>query len=204
MIRTWIFVCLLAASPAFAQSGPSFDCAKANSSAEKLVCRDAELARLDRLVSGRYQAALKSVRGLGTGAKNAEARLRAYQRGWIRDRDDCWKAQDRRECVKLSYLQREGQLVARWMLEKPKSIAFWRCGGNQANEVVTYFYDTTLPSVRFERGDTIDTGSLARTGSGSKYDGSFGRFIWIKGKQATYREPDPDGTSFQCVLARQQ
>ena len=64
--------------------------------------------------------------------------------------------------------------------------------------------DAENESVRFERGDTIDTGSLAPTGSGSKYEGSFGRFIWIKGEAATYREPDPDGSRFECVLARQE
>lgn len=83
-------------------------------------------------------------------------------------------------------------------------MAYWTCGGNPANEVVTYFFDTTLPSARFERGDTIDTGSLVPTESGSKYEGSFGRYILIKGDEATYRESDPDGSEYQCVLARME
>jgi hypothetical protein len=65
---------------------------------------------------------------------------------------------------------------------------------------VAQFFDTELPSVRFERGDDIDTGALARTASGARYIGVFGREIWIKGKEAIYREPDPDGASYRSVL----
>lgn len=201
MIRMFAAIGLALASPAFGQEGPSFDCARAESSAETLICGDGELSRLDRLVADRYAAALETIRGLDTGAQSAEDDLRTGQRGWIKGRDECWKAADPRDCVEASYLRREGELVARWLLEEPTATAFWACGGEPANEVVTVFFDTTLPSVRFERGDSIDTGSLTRTASGSKYEGSFGRSIWIKGDQAAYREADPDGSEFDCVLA---
>jgi hypothetical protein len=159
---------------------------------------------LDRQVSERYAATLKVVRGLDTGASEAEHELLGIQRGWIKSGDECWKVDDLNGCVKASYLRRDADLVSRWILERPVNIAFWACGGNQANEVVTFFFDTDLPSVRFERGDTIDTGSLVPTGSGSKYEGSFGRSIWIKGKEATYREADPDGTTYSCNLIKQE
>ncbi|NDW48087.1 MliC family protein [Ruegeria sp. PrR005] len=200
-MRALFTASLLLASPVLAQEGPAFDCAKAQSDAETLICQDADLARLDRLVTGRYSAALDVVKGLDAGAEAAEKQLRAEQRGWIKGRDECWKAEDLRACVADSYLRREGELVARWMLEDPTGIAFWACGGNPANEVVTFFYATELPSVRFERGDSIDTGALAPTGSGSKYEGSFGRSIWIKGDSAMYRDPDPDGSEWDCVLS---
>ena len=204
MARTLTILGIMLAFPALAQEGPSFDCSKAESSAEELICADPDLAALDRRVTERYAAALDAVRGLDSGAEQAEGTLRTYQRGWIKGRDECWKADDLRDCVEFSYLRREGELVAEWLLEEPTGIAFWTCDGNPANEVVTYFFDTELPSVRFERGDTIDTGSLVPTGSGSRYEGSFGRSIWIKGEEATYREPDPDGASHDCVLARQE
>ncbi|WP_343116438.1 MliC family protein [Ostreiculturibacter nitratireducens] len=204
MLRTLPLLGVLAATPAFAQDGPSFDCSKADSSAEDLICEDADLARLDRRLAERYAAALEAVRGLDVAATEAETELRAGQRGWIKGRNDCWKADDLRDCVERSYLRREGELVARWILEEPTGIAFWACGGNPANEVVTFFFDTELPSVRFERGDQIDTGSLVPAASGSSYEGNFGRSIWIKGDEATYREPDPDGTSYACVLAQQR
>jgi len=204
IVRTLTALGLLLTTPALGEESPAFDCAKAKSSAEKLICEDADLAKLDRLVADRYAAALEAIKGLDAGSAKAENTLRATQRGWIKGRDECWKAADLRECVEAAYLRREGQLVARWMLEKPKGTSFWECGGNPANEVVTVFFDTTLPSVRFERGDTIDTGSLVRAASGSRYEGSFGRSIWIKGKRATYREADPDGTTHECSLAQKR
>ena len=204
MVRNWTLLGLLVATPVLGQEGPSFDCAKAESSAVELVCADPDLAALDRRVAERFAAALDAALSLDAGARAAEGDLRAYQRGWIKGRDDCWKAEDLRDCVAFSYLRREGELVAEWLLEEPTAIAFWTCGGNPANEVVTSFFDTELPSLRFERGDTIDTGSLAPTGSGARYEGDFGRSIWIKGEEATYREPDPDGTTYDCVLARRE
>ena len=64
---------------------PSFDCAKAVSEAEKLVCGDAELAALDRQLAARYGE-----------AKDADP---AIQRGWAKGRDDCLKGQDPRVWV---------------------------------------------------------------------------------------------------------
>lgn len=191
-----LMLCTLAA-PVLAQQGPSFDCTKAGSGAEELVCADAELARLDRLVAKRYAAALDR-------AGDAAGELRAYQRGWIKGRDECWKADDQRECVAAAYLRREAELVATWMLEAPGKTVFWACDGNPANEVVTMFFDTEAPSVRFERGDSVDVGVQSRTASGARYDGSFGRYIWMKGNEATYREPDPDGREYQCVLREER
>jgi uncharacterized protein len=182
------------------QDGPSFDCAKATGSAEALVCADAALAALDRRVAALYAEARVAVRGLDAGADAAEADPRAYHRGWIGGRDECWKAGDGlRACVEAAYLRREAELVAIYMLRAPFATAAWACAGNPANEVVTVFFDTTQPAVRFERGDSIDVGVLTPTETGVRYDGSFGRFIRIEGDTATYREPDPDGTEMSCV-----
>ncbi|HSA82087.1 MAG TPA: hypothetical protein VLE23_14820 [Geminicoccaceae bacterium] len=188
------------AGGALAQDEPSFDCTRAESSAEKLVCDDADLAALDRLVAERFAAAVAVTQGLGSGAQEAESRLRAYQRGWIKGRDECWKADDLRACVEAEYLRRESQLVAQYMLEEPTGTATWQCGDNPANEVVTFFFATALPSVRIEHGDTVDTGALMPDSSGSDYEASFGRSIRISGDVATYRTPDPDGKSYECTI----
>lgn len=201
MLRRLALALTLLPVAALAQDGPSFDCARAESTVETLLCEDADLARLDRRVADRFAAALDTVRSMAGGAEEAEADLRAYQRGWIGGRDECWKAEDLRSCVEAAYLRREGELVARYQLEEPTNIVFWACDGNPANEVVTFFFDTELPSLRFERGDSIDTGALVPTASGARYTGSFGREIWIKGDAATYRDPDPDGSAFSCVVS---
>jgi hypothetical protein len=89
------------------------------------------------------------------------------------------------------------------MLEEPERIETWNCGASGANEVVTKFFDTELPSVRFERGDSIDVGSLSPTGSGSRFEGSAGRYIWIQGVEAIYRDPEPNGRTSSCEMAGQ-
>ena len=189
---------VLLAGPAWAQEGPSFDCSKAESSAEELVCADAELAALDRRVAERFAAALEVIRGLDTGAEEAEAELRAWQRGWIGGRDECWKAEDLRECVLFSYQSREAELVTEWMLEESVNTVEYICEDNSS--FFAMFFATELPSVRIERGDTISTGILSPTGSGARYDANFGEFLWTKGDEAIYRSPDPDGVETDCTV----
>ena len=179
---------------------PSFDCAKAESSAEELVCADDKLAALDRRLAQRYAAATEAAAGLDAGADEAVRNLRATQRGWIKGRDDCWKADDLRDCVMSAYLIRENQLVTQWILQEPGAVARFYCNDNRANEITAFFFDTELPSVRLEYGDSVDSGSLTRTASGSRYDASFGRSIWIKGGEATVIWPE--GTEMACRLAQ--
>ena len=73
-----------------AQEGPTFDCANAEHEAETAICENAELAALDRRLAETYSAALDAAEGLDAGAEEAVAELKAYQRGWIGGRDDCW------------------------------------------------------------------------------------------------------------------
>ena len=190
---------VLLAAPAVAQDGPSFDCAKAESSAEELVCADADLATLDRRVADRYVAALEVIRGLDSGAAEAEDDLRATQRGWIGGRDECWKAEDLRDCVAWSYQRREAELVTQWTLEDPVSTVEYLCEDQSAFAVM--IFETELPSLRIERGDRISTATLSPTGSGARYDAEFGAFLWMQGDEAIYRSPDPDGVETTCRVA---
>lgn len=82
---------------AAAGQGPSFDCAKAASDAEKTVCGDARLSALDRQLAALYKAAQT-----GPG----ELDVAAEQRGWIKGRDACWQAVDANRCLVESYQTR--------------------------------------------------------------------------------------------------
>lgn len=199
MLRLPLVAYLVFAQPVLAENAPSFDCEKAQSSAEEMICSDADLAELDRLVATRFAQALNASRSVAE--TGAEATLRSTQRGWLKGRDTCWSAADAKECIQSAYLLQEGALVAQWMLEEPTQITTWTCGDAPANELVTLFFETKLPSVRFERGDEVATGSLVTTGAGTRYAGDFGRSILIQGDQAIYRDPDPIGTTYDCVLA---
>lgn len=181
-MRSGFFAILFCVSgmPALAQDTPSFDCAKAESSAEELVCGDPDLAEIDRRLAVVFGEAVAAAEGLDAGAAEAVAvaELKAVQRGWIKGRDDCWKADDLRSCVEHAYLDREAELVALWMLKEPFAVTFWTCGGNPANEVAVMFFDTALPAARVEYGDGVAAMRLARSGSGAKYEGDYGRSFW--------------------------
>lgn len=191
--RTAVLVaagCLAGAAHA---ASPSFDCSRAQSEAETFVCQDDELAALDNRLGERFAAALAVTQSLDAGAREATDELRAYQRGWIGGRDECWKEEDVRGCVQQSYLRREGELVALYQLEKPFDTVAYTCEGNPANEVTISYYETELPSARIEYGDTVTTASLAPSGSGSRYEGTFGTSLWLKGNSLMFgwRGADP-------------
>ncbi len=79
---------------------PSFNCKKASHEIEKLICGDQELAELDVSLSSLYSTLLKH-----TAAKDQRS-LKTEQSGWMKGRNDCWKADDKRACVKSEYESR--------------------------------------------------------------------------------------------------
>lgn len=102
------------AAPVQPSSGPvmpSFDCAKAESAAETLVCSDPGLAALDRRLAEVYTAELAK--------SGASDDLAAIQRGWVKERDDCWKADDKRQCVEQAYRTR----IAYLQINSPDAMA---------------------------------------------------------------------------------
>lgn len=188
---------VLLAVPAVADE-PSFDCARAASAAEELVCADPELAEADRRLAAVYERSSEAVAALDEGAMAIGAGLKATQRGWVTGRDECWKADDLRACVLRAYLAREADLVATWMLEEPVAEAAWTCGGNPANEVFVTYFDTPLPGIRVEYGDSVRTMQLSPAASGSRYDGEFGRYFWEHQGEAMFVWEE--GTEQTCTL----
>jgi uncharacterized protein len=98
---------LLATSGVAQAASPSFNCAKASSSVEKLICNDAELASLDNSLSSLYHTLMKN-----TSAAEQKL-LKTEQRGWVKGRDDCWKSDDMRGCVASEYQYRINELKDR-------------------------------------------------------------------------------------------
>lgn len=177
---------------AWAQAqGPAFDCAKAQGEVEALICKDAALGALDRKLDEVYKAALAKARD------DVPQVLRTEQRGWIKGRNECWKAKDGtyltaswqaknvRECVEANYRIRTSELQALMRLVPPKGPVFFACEGNPSNEVAATFFETDPPTARLERGDRTVTAWLVPAGSGSKYEGPNVEF-WTKGKEATF------------------
>jgi len=97
---------VVASAPA-ATPNPSFDCAKASHEIEELICKDAELADLDRSLADLYAVVLKNT------PTSEQKTLKAEQRGWVKGRNDCWKSSDERGCVKREYEARISELKDR-------------------------------------------------------------------------------------------
>ena len=164
---------------------PSFDCRKASNSIETLVCHEPALMALDNLMHSVFKMSLISAAGLDTGAKKSINLLKASQRGWIKGRDECWKAMDdKQQCVTNNYEHRIAELQAKWMLVDARETVRYTCG-SEAHEFYLTFYSTdTLPASALEYGDNRVVMILSRTASGSRYDGEFGRYVWLKGNKA--------------------
>ncbi|WP_460890996.1 lysozyme inhibitor LprI family protein, partial [Ramlibacter alkalitolerans] len=88
-------------APQARRTQPSFDCARARSAAEKLICADEDLARQDRELGQLHQR-----------ARQAAADPRAFQREsdaqWQQREDTCRD----RECLQRWYAQRRAALAA--------------------------------------------------------------------------------------------
>ena len=95
---------------ALAQTGPSFDCAKASNGAERAICKDPVMAKADRELSGLYMALLAKLNG------SAKTSLEKSQLHWIGDRNRVCVPNDDPDvigrCLKKRYADRIADLKA--------------------------------------------------------------------------------------------
>lgn len=84
MIRRLLLAALLALPlPALAQSGPSFDCARARAWDERNICAFGDLAALDRQIAAAWRAVNERA------TEQERARLQSEQRAWLGQRRAC-------------------------------------------------------------------------------------------------------------------
>ena len=145
---------------------PSFDCSSDKlSSIETLVCQDSELAALDRQLAEAYRAASAKA------VNEHPPLLKAEQRGWIKGRNECWKADDKRRCAFDNYQTRIAELQARYRLITPTAEVSYLCDGIAAKEVVVSYFATEPATLIAEFGDSVSLMYSQRSGSGSRYQG---------------------------------
>ena len=106
---------LFAGIAAFANH-PSFDCGKVKrDSAEGIICRSDRLMDLDRELADLYKKAIAAASDIQL--------LKAEQRGWIKGRNDCWKAGDEKACMVDAYQSRIKELKEKYQLSGKDSAA---------------------------------------------------------------------------------
>lgn len=83
-------------------AGPSFDCAKAASAAEKTLCHPdaSDLARADRQLAALFAE-----------LRNARPSIVAEQRQWLKKRDGCMAKQYPSDCLRTVYADRQSILL---------------------------------------------------------------------------------------------
>lgn len=90
-MKTYLTFILLLSVSLF---GASFDCAKAKTNVEKMICADPDLSALDENLSKAFKEAMNST-------ENKE-QLKKEQFAWMKERNQCLN----KECIANSYLSR--------------------------------------------------------------------------------------------------
>jgi uncharacterized protein len=191
-------VALMAASIQSGAAMPSFDCGKVSSEAETMVCADAQLAALDRETARLFRLAPD---GSYT-TDEMRKYLIAVQRGFIKGRDDCWKAEDKRACIASNYVIRIAELRqsyadarsddGRGISAGPMEV---QCEGINVGMAAT-FVNTDPPMAYLAWLDNNLVMTLTPSASGARYavkiDGGE-RVFWTRGDGALFSAPDqPD------------
>jgi len=95
---------------------PSFDCSKVKkNSSEGLICSSDELMDLDKELAAVYKQALLKA--------SKDDMLKAHQRGWIKGRNDCWKAENEKKCMADEYKLRIKELKEKYALSGIQDIS---------------------------------------------------------------------------------
>ncbi|MFM4650948.1 MliC family protein [Aeromonas bivalvium] len=183
LLGTLLFAPLLATA-----ATPSFDCAKAKGAAETLICQDAGLAALDNELAALYPKALANL------SQEQLKTEKAMQRGWIKGRNDCWKAGDLRQCVEESYQLRITELQIKGGQLRVPSPVDYQCANNVT--LSTYFYnEAKLPAamINLSEGNNQQQVLAYETpsASGARYEGQ-NLTLFTKGSEARlerYGEP---------------
>lgn len=89
---------LLAASTAAFADGPAFNCAKASSKVEKMICADSTLSSADSVNADMYKEALQ--------ASDNPNHVKQEQRLWLKTRNTCQTV----DCIAKAYDTRYNQL----------------------------------------------------------------------------------------------
>ena len=120
---------------------PSFDCGQAQGTVEQLICSDDELALLDHELAEVWAAAQHEL------PEEELETARAYQRGWIGGRNECWKADDVGACTQDEYETRITELQVRAGLVEVPAAMTYDCGEEGEALTVVSYRDTRRPVV---------------------------------------------------------
>ncbi|MEF9979306.1 MAG: MliC family protein [Thermomonas sp.] len=139
---------------------PSFDCNTSPGEFEQMVCKDPALAALDRQLADTFAQALAKA--------SDKATLQSTERGWIKGRDECWKADDKPACVREAYIERIIDLrIQHGLVVIPSAVEF-RCDDNSKPFTATFYNDEPRAAVLTWGNDQAIV-PAAPSASGARY-----------------------------------
>lgn len=168
---------------------PSFDCAKAGTLSEKLICKDEVLSKLDSTLTKVYKSAYRAY------PENEKKDLVSEQKVWIKHRDGCTSSSVAISCMTRAYESRISQLqIAGGLVEVPEAV-YYKCDGKKENTLTVYFYNTTqIPTVVLNLPLKQEMAYSSMSGSGAKYTSEDIEF-WEHHGEATLKH---NGRTLKC------
>lgn len=188
----------LALMPLLASAAtPSFDCTKAHSAAEQLVCQDAGLAALDNELAALYPKAMSQL------SAEQQKTEKGMQRGWLKGRNECWKESDSRQCVEESYQTRITELQIKGGQLRVPSPVDYQCDGEL--RLSTYFYnEAKRPAAVINLSEGAQQSQVLAfetpSASGARYEGQ-NLTLLTKGNEARLERYDQ--AARQCRVSGQ-
>lgn len=165
---------------------PTFDCNKAITEVEIAICQDHSLIKLDNQLHAVFQQAIDKAGSIDDLPDKAVKQLKATQRGWIKGRNECWKAQKSIVgCIESSYLDRIAYLQAKCLLVSPLKTEHYFCKNSRAEFYVAFFPTEPLASVAVEMGDKREIYIAKNKQDQKRFDGDFGAYLEFNGNEAT-------------------
>ena len=158
------------ATPSGAATAPSAPktgiCAQARpGNIPEMICQDEGLRALDQSMNDFYAQARRKV------GDEQPPMLAVEQSKWRHQRDSCWKASDRLDCVQASYHHRIVELQARYRLVESIGPITYLCDDNPPAKVVVDYFKTEPPSLIARQGDSTVLMLAAPSASGARYAG---------------------------------
>ncbi|MFC5067654.1 MliC family protein [Flaviflagellibacter deserti] len=173
---------------------PSFNCDKPANAAEEMICKDDQLAALDRETERLFRLA----RDGASLTPDKRKELVAIERGFIKGRDDCSKADDKRACVITAYVTRISELRQDYpdvlsgdAMGASVGPFAMRCPGIDADIAASFINIDPMYAYLSWPGNSL-VFTQAQSGSGARYTATTAAGtaeFWQKGPEATLTMP---------------
>ncbi|GAA3851731.1 MliC family protein [[Pseudomonas] carboxydohydrogena] len=198
-----VFCFALGGTLAHAQSAEAspagFDCAKANTRIEKIVCGNPTLAMLDRETTRVLTLTRED-------ASVSQPNILKDQDNWLKQRNECLSSTDRERCLADSYVGRISALRADSPTARAAkagiSLGPFNAECDNGNASLTVVFVNSKPSYAYVAGrkDAIVL-KQALSGSGARYEAQYPKGqarLWNKGNAAQIALPG--GRDMSCTM----